>query len=178
MRSSASSAGSIRGLVPNWALNFGFAMRASPAHTTSATRSPTAKDSVLAIRAGSQPTAWAASSTVALDAGNSITSPSRPNSAKYAFTLSIAMLTTFCFPDATSTAMPLLGAFLIAQRVLAQGIPRTHSRARRYPHFSTRHCNTKQNASTSPKTRQISPNSGPGDKNSRSGAHFWTYIDI
>ena len=63
-------------------------MRVSPAHTTSATRSPTANESVLAMRSGSQPTAWAASSTVALEVSNSKTSPSRPYPARYLFALS------------------------------------------------------------------------------------------
>ena len=88
MRSSASSADSIFALHPKRVLNLGFAMRASPAHTTSATRSPTANESVLAMRSGSQPTAWAASSTVALEVSNSKTSPSRPYPARYLFALS------------------------------------------------------------------------------------------
>ena len=53
--------------------------RASPAHTTRATRSPMAKERVFAIRADSHPTAAAASSTVALDVSNSITASVRFN---------------------------------------------------------------------------------------------------
>ena len=49
------------------------------------------KDKVFAIRAGSHPTASAASSTVALEESNSRIRFSIPNCAKYAFTLSIAI---------------------------------------------------------------------------------------
>ena len=97
MRCSATSAASIRGFFPNRALNLGLAMRASPAHTTRATRSPRSNDSVLAMRAGSQPTASAARSTVALDTSNSITSPSRPNRARWAFARSRDIVAPFAF---------------------------------------------------------------------------------
>lgn len=66
-------------------------MRASPAQTTRATRSPTANDSVLAMRAGSHPTASAASSTVALDVSNSMTRSSSPAAARALRALSIPM---------------------------------------------------------------------------------------
>lgn len=51
----------------------------------------TIKESVFAIRAGSQPAASAASSTVALDVSNSIILSAMPSVSKYARTFSIAI---------------------------------------------------------------------------------------
>ena len=53
--------------------------------------SPTKKDSVLAMRAGWVPRAWAASSTVALDSASSRTWPERPKGLRYSFTASTDM---------------------------------------------------------------------------------------
>ena len=58
-------------LVWNWALNLELSILVSPAQTMSTQPPSTAKERVLAMRAGSHPTAWAASSTVALDTLNS-----------------------------------------------------------------------------------------------------------
>jgi hypothetical protein len=105
MRVSASSAASIFGFVANCVLNFGLAMRASPAHTTRATRSPTAKERVFAIRADSHPTAAAASSTVALDVSNSITASALPNFARCSFAFSSDMISpSSCALRASSIA--------------------------------------------------------------------------
>ena len=78
MSRAASSAVSILALVPNCCLYLWLSILASPAATISTGPSFTIKDRVLAIRPGSQPTAWAASSTVALDTGNSSTRSSMP----------------------------------------------------------------------------------------------------
>ena len=69
-------------LVWNIALYLGLSILASPAATMRTQPSSTRKDRVLAMRAGMTPTAWAASSTVALETGNSRMSPSRPSSWK------------------------------------------------------------------------------------------------
>ena len=69
-------------LVWNMALYLLLSILASPAVTIRTQPSSTRKDRVLAMRAGITPTAWAASSTVALETGNSRMSPSRPRGRK------------------------------------------------------------------------------------------------
>ena len=74
------------------------------------------------MRAGSHPTACAASSTVALDVSNSSTRASMPRSRKYAFTLSIAIVSPR-FPDR------LRHQYSAASRNAAKGAPVNRQRA-------------------------------------------------
>ena len=71
MRSTASSGVSILAFMPKKCLYLLLSIFASPAVTTRMGSSPSLKLRVLAMRAGSTPTATAASSTVALDTSNS-----------------------------------------------------------------------------------------------------------
>ena len=66
-------------------------MRMSPAVTTRIGPSGSIKPSDLAMRAGITPAAWAASSTVALEVGNSSIFASRPKGFRYSLTLDMDM---------------------------------------------------------------------------------------
>ena len=89
---STSSKASILALQPKRALYLGLSTLASPAATIRITPSFVRKDSVLAMRAGSQPTASAASSTVADDTSNSSTRLSASNCFRYCFAFSMDMV--------------------------------------------------------------------------------------
>jgi hypothetical protein len=78
--------------VWKYALYFALSIFMSPAVTIRMAWSSTMKDSVFAMRAGSQPAATAASSTVALDTGNSMILLSAFHCFKYLRTDSIAMI--------------------------------------------------------------------------------------
>ncbi len=80
--STACSGVSILALRPNCALNLALSMRASPAATTSRGHAGPMKERVLAMRLPSQPSASAASSTVALETSNSRTRSASPTDAK------------------------------------------------------------------------------------------------
>ena len=79
MRAATSSRLNILALQWNWALYLGLSIFMSPAVTTSTGPSAVMNDRDLAMRAGMTPAASAASSTVALDTGNSTTRWSRSN---------------------------------------------------------------------------------------------------
>ena len=93
VRRSTSSGASIVAFLPKKSLNFRLSILASPAATIKIQVSPLTKERVFAIRAGSVPSASAASATVALEESNSWMRPSRPCSFKNALTVSIAIVT-------------------------------------------------------------------------------------
>ena len=74
-----SSGGTIFAFTPNCALNLALSTFASPAATMSTGPCGVKKASVLAMCASSQPSACAASATVALDTQNSCTRPAKPH---------------------------------------------------------------------------------------------------
>ena len=88
----ASSAVSILAFVANCCLYLWLSTLASPAATISTGPPSTMKDRVLAMRASSQPTAWAARATVALETSNSRMRSSMPQVLKYALTFSIDII--------------------------------------------------------------------------------------
>ena len=92
VRRSTSSGASIVAFLPKKSLNFRLSILASPAATIKIQVSPLTKERVFAIRAGSVPSASAASATVALEESNSWMRPSRPCSFKNALTVSIAIV--------------------------------------------------------------------------------------
>ena len=91
MSFSTSSGGIIFALVLKKALNLALSTLASPAATTSTGLALTTKEMVLAILAGLHPSAWAASSTVALEESNSRTFSSKPYFLKNSFTFCIVI---------------------------------------------------------------------------------------
>ena len=80
---------SIAALTANLDLNFVLSTFTSPAATTGIGTPETEKDKVFAILHGSQPSAWAASYTVALETGNSRMRSTIPYSAKQALAFSM-----------------------------------------------------------------------------------------